>query len=60
MKREVEAGILRIGIGPLASVLDVQAAKNVWSSFLEGKTSWSRPWALFVLQRWCELNSVTV
>jgi asparagine synthase (glutamine-hydrolysing) len=60
MKSEVEAGILRIGIGPLASVLDAQAAKDVWGNFLEGKTSWSRPWALFVLQRWCELNSVTV
>jgi asparagine synthase (glutamine-hydrolysing) len=60
IRNEVETAILRIGIGPLASVLDPEAAKRVWGDFLEGKTSWSRPWALFVLQRWCELNSVTL
>ena len=25
----------------------------VWTTFLEGKTSWSRPWSLFVLNEWC-------
>jgi len=56
----VEGGILRIGLGPLASVLDSAAAKQVWDGFLEGKVSWSRPWALFILQRWCQLNSISV
>jgi asparagine synthase (glutamine-hydrolysing) len=60
LRTEVETGILRIGIGPLASTLNAKAARLVWDSFMEGKTSWSRPWALFVLQRWCELNSMSL
>ena len=27
--------------------------KEVWSDFLAGKTSWSRPWSLYVLNEWC-------
>jgi asparagine synthase (glutamine-hydrolysing) len=42
--------------------LQNEAASAVWNTF---KTSpererWSRPWSLFVLQRWCEVNEVTV
>ena len=36
--------------------IDSQAAVEVWERFLGGKTSWSRPWSLFVLQKWCEQN----
>jgi asparagine synthase (glutamine-hydrolysing) len=32
------------------------AMRAVWNRFLAGQTSWSRPWSLFVLQRWCEQN----
>jgi asparagine synthase (glutamine-hydrolysing) len=32
------------------------AVRRVWNSFLAGETSWSRPWSLFVLKRWCEQN----
>ena len=60
MRNEVESGILRIGVGPLAPILDAHAAHEVWNDFSKGKTSWSRPWALFVLQRWCELNSMSL
>jgi len=28
----------------------------VWNRFLAGKTSWSRPWSLFVLAKWCDQN----
>jgi hypothetical protein len=34
--------------------------QSVWEDFLHGKTSWSRPWALYVLEQWCELHSVTI
>jgi asparagine synthase (glutamine-hydrolysing) len=27
--------------------------RSVWSDFLAGKTSWSRPWSLYVLNEWC-------
>jgi len=36
--------------------LDPGAVRDVWNRFLARQTSWSRPWSLFVLQRWCEQN----
>ncbi len=38
------------------SLLNPGAVRDVWNRFLAGETSWSRPWSLFVLQRWCEEN----
>ncbi len=38
------------------SFLNSGAIRDVWSRFLAGRTSWSRPWSLFVLKRWCEQN----
>jgi asparagine synthase (glutamine-hydrolysing) len=32
------------------------ATREVWQRFLAGETTWSRPWSLFVLKRWCEQN----
>ena len=46
----------RIKKGPLAGLLDGNQVQQVWRDFLRGKVSWSRPWALYVLQRWCELH----
>ena len=37
-------------------LLNSGAVRAVWSRFLAGETSWSRPWSLFVLQRWCAEN----
>jgi asparagine synthase (glutamine-hydrolysing) len=31
-------------------------ARNVWNDFLEGRTSWSRPWSLYVLNEWVKRN----
>ena len=45
--------------GPFAGTLNGREVERVWNDFLKGTTSWSRPWSLFVLQRWCELNGVT-
>jgi len=44
----------RIDKGPLGGMLQGDAVQNVWQSFLRGKVSWSRPWSLYVLQRWSE------
>jgi asparagine synthase (glutamine-hydrolysing) len=38
----------------LAPHLRAEGVRAVWASFLEGKTSWSRPWALYVLNEWCK------
>ena len=56
---EVEAGLQDIGQCALGPLLNHDSARRVWSDFLSGRTSWSRVWSLYVLQRWCELNSVT-
>jgi asparagine synthase (glutamine-hydrolysing) len=44
----------RVQAGPLAGFLEGDQVQNVWNDFLRGTISWSRPWALYVLQRWCE------
>ena len=38
------------------AALNPVAVLEVWKRFLAGETSWSRPWSLFVLQRWCQEN----
>ena len=48
----------RITEGPLGGLLDGNQVEQSWKSFLGGATSWSRPWSLYVLQRWCELHLV--
>lgn len=56
LRSEVGQTLTQAGI--LAAVLNPDAVRSVWSDFQRGTTSWSRPWALYVLQRWCELHSV--
>ena len=50
----VEESLHKIGEGALSSVIREAAARRVWEDFLAGRTSWSRPWSLYVLQRWCQ------
>lgn len=40
----------------LASVIDIAEVQRVWDNFLARRTSWSRPWALFVLNEWAKRN----
>jgi len=37
----------------LAPHLHEGGVRAVWAAFLAGKTSWSRPWSLYVLNEWC-------
>lgn len=46
--------------GPLSAVLDGDATTSVWRDFLDGRTTWARPWALFVLKRWTAEHLDTV
>ncbi len=59
LRPELDTVLGRVASGPLASVLSPAGAGNIWKDFQRGATSWSRPWSLYVLQRWCELHSVT-
>jgi asparagine synthase (glutamine-hydrolysing) len=49
----------RIDEGPLGGLLAGSEVERVWNDFLAHRASWSRPWALYVLQRWCETHSVS-
>ncbi|HEV8187040.1 MAG TPA: asparagine synthase (glutamine-hydrolyzing), partial [Pyrinomonadaceae bacterium] len=41
--------------------MNAPAVRDVWRRFLEKPRAvgWSRPWALYVLSRWCEVNRVS-
>jgi len=54
MKPAVESTLL--GEDQAAALLNRDPVRNTWKRFLAGETSWSRPWSLFVLKRWCEQN----
>ena len=59
LRVDVETTLGNIAGGPLSTVLSAPAVKNVWEDFQHGRTSWSRPWSLYVLERWCELHSIS-
>ncbi|HEY4053583.1 MAG TPA: asparagine synthase (glutamine-hydrolyzing) [Terriglobales bacterium] len=59
MRDEVEQSIAHIADGPLQGAIEPAAAMQVWNDFQRGRTSWSRPWSLHVLQCWCERNQVS-
>ena len=40
----------------LASQLSGDFAQAVWKDFLAGRTTWSRPWSLYVLNEWVKRN----
>ena len=46
----------RIDNGPLGGLVDGRGVQQVREDFIRGTSSWSRPWSLYVLQRWCELH----
>jgi asparagine synthase (glutamine-hydrolysing) len=54
LRPRVEQRLQRIGDGVLGDMISAQGVRSVWNDFLAGRTSWSRPWALYVLQCWCE------
>jgi asparagine synthase (glutamine-hydrolysing) len=58
LRSEIEPGLdaSRINAGPLGGLLDGGQVQQVWRQFLRGRVSWSRPWSLYVLERWCELH----
>ena len=47
--------LTRVGIEP-------DHARSVWQAFKKNPQHepWSRPWALYVLAKWCELNNVSL
>jgi asparagine synthase (glutamine-hydrolysing) len=54
MRPAMEESLHKIGDCALGTLINERAAYGVWEDFLAGRTSWSRPWSLYVLQRWCQ------
>lgn len=55
MRNEVESRLLDSDYGgQTGSALNHREIQRIWTSFLDRETSWSRPWALFVLKSWGE------
>ncbi len=54
LRPDIEKSLSDLAHGALGSLINEQAARQVWQDFLDGRTSWSRPWSLYVLQSWCE------
>jgi asparagine synthase (glutamine-hydrolysing) len=50
----LEEAFSKIGDGALGAVINRRFALRVWEDFLEGRTSWTRPWSLYVLEGWCQ------
>jgi len=52
LRPRLEASFASIA-SPLAAYLHGNGVQAVWNSFLQGQTTWSRPWSLYVLNEWC-------
>ena len=48
------------GLAEWSPAIEPQLGRNfaqaVWKDFLAGRTSWSRPWSLYVLNEWVKRN----
>jgi len=44
----------------LGDIIDKTEVRSVWQNFLAGRTNWSRPWSLFVLNEWVRRNLADV
>ena len=49
-----------VGLGDWPEILESQIprkfALSTWNDFIAGRTSWSRPWSLYVLAEWVKRN----
>ena len=60
--REEVSGVFEDENGLARAGIKQRVAKDVWQRFLHHAKAvgWSRPWSLYVLQKWCEINQVSV
>jgi asparagine synthase (glutamine-hydrolysing) len=55
LRKKLETSFAELAPG-LAPYLHRNGVRQVWESFLDGKTSWSRPWSIYVLNEWSRRN----
>jgi len=52
LKARVEASLRELAPA-LQGQLRPEGVRRVWDNFQGGRTTWSRPWSLYVLNEWC-------
>jgi len=52
LKPRVEASLKNL-VPVLNTHVRAAGVQVVWDNFLHGRTTWSRPWSLYVLNEWC-------
>ena len=55
LKEKMERGLSELSPA-LREALDEKNVHRIWESYLNHKTSWSRPWSLYVLNEWVKRN----
>ena len=55
LRPEIES-ILLTPLQQLEGLVSDKAVATIWSEFLSGRISWSRPWSLYVLKSWIIKN----
>lgn len=59
LRDRIESGLTNCD-QTLSDIIDKKEVTSVWQNFLAGRTSWSRPWSLFVLNEWIRRNLACV
>ena len=57
LRKRVEEGLSELSPA-LVDLFDSHITQGIWQDYLEGKTTWSRPWSLYVLNEWMKSNEV--
>ncbi|HEU0370005.1 MAG TPA: asparagine synthase-related protein, partial [Candidatus Acidoferrum sp.] len=55
LRKKMEASFADIAPA-LAAHVHQDGVREVWNTFLAGKTSWSRPWSIYAVNEWCRRN----
>jgi asparagine synthase (glutamine-hydrolysing) len=55
LRAQMERGLSALSPS-LEDVLEERSVYAIWEAYLNGKTSWSRPWSLYVLNEWVKRN----
>ncbi len=55
LRNEMES-VLLTPVRQLSDIIAQSEVERIWTDFLGGRTSWSRPWSLYILKKWVEKN----
>jgi asparagine synthase (glutamine-hydrolysing) len=58
LREIVQEGLYSGGL-PFGDLIPAERRHQIWQSFVDGRTHWSRPWAIAVLRLWPAANGFT-